>query len=59
MNSWFCKTDRPFKFYGTMNDDLNLYMEWNAWRFVLNNIHIYASSTIDTNGCEEVLRKHT
>lgn len=23
MNSWFCKTDRPFRFYGTMNDDLN------------------------------------
>lgn len=23
MNSWFCKTDRPFKFFGTMNDDIN------------------------------------
>lgn len=23
MNSWFCKTDRPFKFYGVMNDDIN------------------------------------
>lgn len=23
MNSWFCKTDKPFRFYGTMNDDIN------------------------------------
>lgn len=23
MNSWFCKTDRPFRFFGTMNDDIN------------------------------------
>lgn len=23
MNSWFCMTNRPFKYYGTMNDDLN------------------------------------
>lgn len=23
MNSWFCKTDRPFKFFGVMNDDIN------------------------------------
>lgn len=26
MNSWFCATDRPFKFYGVMNDDVNAYL---------------------------------
>lgn len=26
MNSFFCVTDRPFKFYGTMNDDVNMYV---------------------------------
>lgn len=27
MNSWFCKTEEPFKFRGRMNDDVNTYME--------------------------------
>lgn len=26
MNSWFCKTDTPFKFFGVMNDDVNAYL---------------------------------
>ena len=26
MNSFLCKTDRPFKFRGTMNDDVNTYV---------------------------------
>lgn len=26
MNSFFCKTDEPFDFYGTMNDDVNSYL---------------------------------
>jgi len=26
MNSFLCKTDRPFKFRGTMNDDVNAYV---------------------------------
>lgn len=26
MNSFFCKTDRPFQFIGTMNDDVNTYI---------------------------------
>lgn len=26
MNVFVCKTDRPFKFYGTMNDDVNSYV---------------------------------
>lgn len=26
MNSFFCVTERPFKFYGTMNDDVNMYV---------------------------------
>ena len=26
MNSWFCLTDRPFAFYGVMNDDVNAYL---------------------------------
>ena len=26
MNSFFCLTSRPFKFYGTMNDDVNMYV---------------------------------
>lgn len=26
MNSWFCCVDRPFKFYGVMNDDVNAYL---------------------------------
>lgn len=26
MNSFFCMTSRPFKFYGTMNDDVNMYV---------------------------------
>ena len=26
MNSYFCMTERPFKFYGTMNDDTNMYL---------------------------------
>lgn len=27
MNSFFCVTDRPFKFYGSMNDDVNMYVQ--------------------------------
>jgi hypothetical protein len=27
MNAWFCKTDRPFDFYGTLNDDVNTYVQ--------------------------------
>lgn len=26
MNSFFCVTDRPFEYYGTMNDDVNMYL---------------------------------
>lgn len=26
MNSFFCKTDRPFVFYGTINEDVNMYV---------------------------------
>ena len=26
MNSFFCMTERPFKFYGTLNDDVNMYV---------------------------------
>ena len=26
MNSFFCVTKRPFKYYGTMNDDVNMYL---------------------------------
>lgn len=26
MNSFFCKTNEPFLFYGTMNDDVNMYL---------------------------------
>lgn len=26
MNSFFCLTDRPFRFYGVMNDDVNCYL---------------------------------
>lgn len=26
MNSFFCVTNRPFKFYGTLNDDVNMYV---------------------------------
>lgn len=26
MNAFFCMTNRPFKFYGTMNDDVNMYL---------------------------------
>ena len=26
MNSFFCKTDRPFKFYGRINEDVNAYV---------------------------------
>lgn len=25
MNTFFCKTDRPFKFYGRINEDVNMY----------------------------------
>ena len=28
MNSWFCSVDRPFEFYGTFNDDVNTYVEY-------------------------------
>jgi len=27
MNSFFCLTNRPFKFYGMMNDDVNSYLK--------------------------------
>lgn len=27
MNSFFCMTSRPFKFYGSMNDDANMYIQ--------------------------------
>ena len=26
MNSFFCRTDRPFKFYGKINEDVNCYI---------------------------------
>lgn len=26
MNSFFCKTDRPFQFYGLINEDVNMYV---------------------------------
>lgn len=26
MNSWFCRSDRPFSFFGVMNDDVNAYL---------------------------------
>lgn len=26
MNAFFCKTDRPFKFYGKINEDVNMYV---------------------------------
>lgn len=29
MNSFFCKTDRPFKFYGRINEDVNTYAVLN------------------------------
>lgn len=27
MNSFICKTNEPFKFYGSMNDDVNMYVQ--------------------------------
>lgn len=26
MNSFFCRTDKPFKYYGTINEDVNMYI---------------------------------
>jgi hypothetical protein len=31
MNSFFCKTDRPFSFLGLMNDDVNMYVMAGLW----------------------------
>lgn len=30
MNSFFCKTDKPFKFFGRINEDANMYCYYNS-----------------------------
>lgn len=30
MNAFFCKTDRPFKFFGRINEDTNMYVYYGS-----------------------------
>lgn len=62
MNSFFCVTSRPFKFYGTMNDDVNMYLT-NGIRgdvyitFYPFMLHQEMSQTI-SEGLTEIYKKY-
>jgi len=51
MNSFLCKTDRPFKFRGTMNDDVNTYVRAAQYGklFLTSNVMSIEQETTQQN----------
>ena len=53
MNAFFCKTDRPFKFIGRMNDDVNTYVNLGSkgeLLFTVADITLEQGSTQQNSG---------
>lgn len=53
MNSFFCLTNRPFKFYGVMNDDVNCYLingKKGDIYLTYNNFQLDQADTQSTSG---------
>lgn len=53
MNSFFCKTDRPFKFIGRFNDDVNMYTQLGKIGYLLftvGNVAINQGATQQNTG---------
>ena len=53
MNSFFCKTDRPFKFIGTINEDVNAYVGLGSRGklfFTIGNISLNQEDTQQNSG---------
>lgn len=49
MNSFFCKTDRPYKFLGTINEDTNFYVSnWANTRGWCAQLHNFSLNQLDT-----------
>ena len=52
MNSFFCLTSRPFKFYGSMNDDVNAYIHNGSVGDVYLTFMPFQLDQTDTQKCE-------
>lgn len=53
MNSFFCRTDRPFSFHGRLNDDVNTYMvhgHRGGLFFTLMNVQLEQAQTQSQEG---------
>lgn len=53
MNSFFCKTDRPFKFSGSTNEDVNMYITYGnkGYKiFTITRMSIVQTMTQQTSG---------
>lgn len=53
MNTFFCKTDRPFKFLGRINEDTNMYLEYGkrgALCFTIMDLQIVQAQTQKQKG---------
>ena len=51
MNAFFCRVDRPFEFYGRINEDVNMYVMNNIWGnrlFTLMNVAVVQPQTQTT-----------
>tara|TARA_R100000231_G_scaffold135103_1_gene109268 strand:- start:190 stop:1038 length:849 start_codon:yes stop_codon:yes gene_type:complete len=48
MNSFICSTDRPFKFYGTLNDDVNTYLTLGSKGKLFFTTHLASINQKDT-----------
>lgn len=62
MNSFFCMTSRPFKYYGTMNDDVNMYLTNGARGFIYITFYPFMlhqeMSQANTEGLTELYKKY-
>lgn len=62
MNSFFCMTDRPFKYYGTMNDDVNMYITNGARGNVYITFYPFmlhqAQTQANNEGLTEIYQKY-
>lgn len=53
MNSFFCKTNKPFKFLGSTNEDVNMYITYGQKGykiFTITNVYINQSQTQQNSG---------
>lgn len=53
MNSFFCKTNRPFKFLGSTNEDVNMYITYGQKGykiFTITNVYINQPQTQQNSG---------